>query len=254
MVRGEVNLSQLRDSLERDSDPEIEFTIKEREVALDKESLQLVQGACKADNLQRALDIARLMHNPATVEAAAKVAAFYHLPGLQERIQSVKADKEMAKVKARTVRREQAAIPLPNGVASSSKGFTDFAPRNGGPRRSFGGVQRDSTPAASGRSETYIPETPGEVTTNPMEDRGSPEGKRKRLEETLDLEMQEFTPAPKKRAEEFLMANGLSLCPQHSFRLRLKHGWLIRSCEESLCEESGSRVESVCEASCREAA
>ncbi len=202
MVRGEVHLSLLRDSLEHNPDPEIEFVIKEHEVALDKDLLQLVQGACKADNLLRALDVARLMLNPATIEAAGKVAAFYHLPGLQERIQSVKADKEMARVKAKRIRREGAG----QAVASSSKGFSDFAPRHGGPRRSFGGVRRDSTPVASGRSETYIPETPGEEVR--FEDEGSPEAKRKRLEETPGLELEDFTPDPKKRPEELPLSNG----------------------------------------------
>lgn len=75
---------------------------------MDKEMLQLVQGACKADNLQRALDVARLMHHSATIEAAAKVAAFYHLPGLQERIQSVKGEKEKEK---REKRREATRAP-----------------------------------------------------------------------------------------------------------------------------------------------
>lgn len=214
MVRGELHLSLLRDTLEQTSDPEIEYTIKEREVSLDKELLQLVQGACKADNLQRALDVARLMHNPATVDAAVKVAAFYHLPGLQERIQGLRADKEMAKLKVRRIRRE---IPP---SAGPSKGFSDFAPRNGAPRRSFGGVQTDSTPAASGRSETYIPETPHEATPAPLEDEGSPEGKRKRVEETPTVEPEDFTPAPKKRAEELPLSNVASTSNGESILLR----------------------------------
>jgi len=206
MVRGEVFLSQLQDSLNQNPDLDIEFTVKEREVALDKELLQLVQGACKADNLQRALDVARLMHNPATIEAAAKVAAFYHLPGLQERIRSVIGEKELADIKVRRERREAAPRALANGHATSSKGFTDFAPRNGGPRRSFAGLQRDDTPAASGWSETFIPETPGEGVF--VDEEGSPEGKRKRLEDTPALELEDFAPAPKKRAEEFPLTNG----------------------------------------------
>ena len=212
MVRGEVVLSQLRDSLEATSDAETEHTIKEREIALDKELLQLVQGACKADNLQRALDVARLMHNPATVDAAAKVAAFYHLPGLQERIQGVKADKDFRKIRTanhqRKVKREtemSGQVPM--------KQFTDFAPRAGGPRRSFGGVHqpRDTTPAASGRADTYIPETPydgGDTTPAPMEREGSSEGKRKRFDEGTGEQVEDFEPVPKKRVEEVPTANG----------------------------------------------
>ena len=211
MVRGDIHLSLLRDSNERNPASEIEYTIKEREVELDKELLQLVQSACKADSLQRALDLARLMHNPATVEAAAKVAAFYHLPGLQERIQGVKAAKEMTRIPEKRARRD-APAPAPTS-AGVSKAFADFAPRNDGPRRSFGGVRRDSTPAASGRSETYVPETPGEA--YPIEDGGSPEGKRQRLQETPAAEMVDVSFSPKKHTEEPPISNGhsFSWCP-----------------------------------------
>lgn len=224
MVRGELHLGSLREIVLETPDPEIDYTIKEREVALDKELLQLVQGACKADNLQRALDIARLMHNPATIDAAAKVAGFYHLPGLQERIQRVKGEKEKAKRRLKVKReKEYVGVSTPNGHGNGipngnavAKVGLDFAPRGPGPRRSFGGVQRDSTPAASGRSETYIPETPGlgEGTPGPpildeemvreREREGSPVEKRKRVEEEDGVE--DF--ALKKRVEEFPPTNG----------------------------------------------
>ncbi|ORX33917.1 hypothetical protein BD324DRAFT_584077 [Kockovaella imperatae] len=219
VIRGEMQLSVQRESIESDG----ESSVKAREVALDKILLQLVQGACKADNLSRALDITRLMHNPATVDAASKVAAFYHLPGLQERIQGVKLDVEYRRATQRSKR--------PAAVASSSSSkktrvgsasFGDFAPKQA--RRSFGGVQRDVTPAASGRAETYVPETPGiESTPAPfvpsvtdeemrpyLEDASSPEPKRKRDEESEDFS------APKRRPEP--MVNGdTSLGPKNPF-------------------------------------
>ncbi|WWC59498.1 uncharacterized protein I303_102054 [Kwoniella dejecticola CBS 10117] len=169
LVRGHLTLSTITDSV----DPDIEYQIKEKEVSIDKEYLQLVQIACKADNLQRALDVARLMHNPGTIEAAAKVAAFYHLPGLQERIVAVKTEKERRKREQKRIKprgsdypvHTPASLPIPSSAngSSSSKSFTsDFAPRAGGSRRSFGGVNRDATPISSAHNETYIPETPGE--------------------------------------------------------------------------------------------
>ena len=192
--------------------PDLEYSIKTREVALDKELLQLVQGACKADNLQRALDVTRLMHNPATVDAAAKVAAFYHLPGLQERMQEVKLDIELKRYAVeKKARREVYANG--NGVSNGTKngaskqGFSDFAPKVS--KRNFGGVPagtasssyRDVTPLASGRSETFIPETPEselrafEIPAS-EERSASPESKRKRIVESPD----EFV-VPKKRDE-----------------------------------------------------
>jgi chromosome transmission fidelity protein 4 len=182
-IRGSISLSQLRGS---QAD---EHTIKQREISLDKELLQLVQGACKADNLQRALDLTRLMHNPGSVDAAAKIAGFYHLPGLQERMGGVVVKKK--KVEYHPTRYGN-GNGNGNGGGSSerekTKGFNDFAPRNN--RRSFGGKvrDRDSTPANGGNG-TYIPETPRtELESTPLEESvmGSPEGKRKRDEEEFE--------------------------------------------------------------------
>ncbi|WWD07638.1 hypothetical protein V865_005739 [Kwoniella europaea PYCC6329] len=215
LVRGHLALSSFTDS----SDPDAEYLIKEKEVALDKEYLQLVQIACKADNLQRALDVARLMHNPGTIEAAAKVAAFYHLPGLQERIVGVKTEKERRKREKRNKPRisEYTHAPSPTPVPSSSiangtssKGFTsDFAPRTANARRSFGGVNRDATPVSSAPRDTYIPETPGDESESitPALENGddggsvSPIAKRRKLD---DAENEGFAvPQSKKKGEEY---------------------------------------------------
>ena len=176
-IRGSISLSQLRDS---QAD---EHTIKQREISLDKELLQLVQGACKADNLQRALHLTRLMHNPGSVDAAAKIAGFYHLPGLQERMGGVVVKKR--KVEYHPTRYGNGGG---SGEREKTKGFNDFAPRSN--RRSFGGKvrDRDSTPANGGNG-TYIPETPRtELESTPLEESvmGSPEGKRKRDEEEFE--------------------------------------------------------------------
>jgi len=126
------------------------------------------------------------MHNPGSVDAAAKIAGFYHLPGLQERMGGV------------VVKKKKVEYHLPrygngngggSGEREKTKGFNDFAPRSN--RRSFGGKvrDRDSTPANGGGNGTYIPETPRtELESTPLEDSvmGSPEGKRKRDEEEFE--------------------------------------------------------------------
>jgi chromosome transmission fidelity protein 4 len=160
-----MNIGHLRDSADDNT-----MTIKQTQVALDKELLQLVQGACKADNLQRALDLTRLMHNPASVDAAAKIAGFYHLPGLQERMGGVKDGVERKRRKVERKRLDPVIYSGGGGGGGNvngggtSKGFNDFAPRATA-RRSFGGKvrDRDSTPAnpTSNGNGTYIPETPG---------------------------------------------------------------------------------------------
>jgi chromosome transmission fidelity protein 4 len=232
LVRGQVHLTMLRHANDAVPDSELQYMIKEREVSLDKEMLQLVQGACKADNLQRALDVTRLMHNMGTLDAASKVAAFYHLPGLQERIQVVKESKEDSKRKSERERRGRAReyaenSSVANGYGNghsvvksagpNGKSFTEFAPREKGPKRTFGGVVRDETPASTMGRASVVPETPREeveptpfpqtVEDDEEADRGiewsaspEPEFKRKRVEDVPVVD--EFTPAPKKRAEE----------------------------------------------------
>lgn len=56
----------------------------------DKQLLILTQTACKAERLEQALEAARLMSQPQSLDAAIKIAAFFHLPGLQERIGLIK--------------------------------------------------------------------------------------------------------------------------------------------------------------------
>jgi chromosome transmission fidelity protein 4 len=214
-------IRQLRDSPHVDSDAE--YTIKQKEVALDKELLQLVQGACKADNLQRALDLTRLMHNPASVEAATKIAGFYHLPGLQERMAGVKGvvDRKRRRVQEAPRRIEYISNGQGQGNGTGEKkGFTDFAPRNN--RRSFGGkvrIDRDSTPAqptATGNG-TYIPETPRtEIESTPAfeepDSYPSPDVKRKREEtESVVGDEENFAPVTKKVDASFKGMYHLSL-------------------------------------------
>ena len=81
--------SHLRDGAALE-DEEAPHEIVEAEVALDKELLKLMQMACKADRLERALEIARLLTHPASLDAAVKLAAFFRLGGLQDRIERLR--------------------------------------------------------------------------------------------------------------------------------------------------------------------
>jgi chromosome transmission fidelity protein 4 len=202
-VRGELELSTLREA----ADPfgEIADLIRSRQVELDKELLQLVMSACKADKIQRALDITRLMFNPATLEAAIKIAVFYQLPGLKDRIEQVLKAKERRRggekraQRYEPVREDSPPLAAPaRATASAAKHLTEFVPRNGGPRRSYGATPTPMLPPA--RSESYIPETPTETQDDPLDD--SPPGKRKRDEREQSVEeVPSFDEAPKKRPE-----------------------------------------------------
>jgi chromosome transmission fidelity protein 4 len=59
----------------------------------DKHLLKIIQTSCKGEKLQAALDAALLLTQPASLDAAAKIAGFFDLPGLQERIVLVKESK-----------------------------------------------------------------------------------------------------------------------------------------------------------------
>ena len=146
-----LHLDALRDALGPDDLTSDEIAIKELE--LDKILVQLIQNACKNDKLPRALDLVKMLHHTASYDMAAKVAGFYHLIGLQEKIETLKADreeggddedeygvdpKEVARRKREQWRREgSGAVPPPRPIGESSrsagyngakKAFQDFGP------------------------------------------------------------------------------------------------------------------------------
>ncbi|WFC99045.1 DNA polymerase alpha accessory factor Mcl1 [Malassezia yamatoensis] len=61
------------------------------EIEADKSLLQLVQLACKSDRYARALEAARVLHSEATLDAALKIASFFHLPSLGDRFQMIRS-------------------------------------------------------------------------------------------------------------------------------------------------------------------
>ncbi|KAF8520383.1 hypothetical protein BU17DRAFT_88972 [Hysterangium stoloniferum] len=87
LLREELHIGFLRDAL---GSALTNDEISRREVSLDKELIQLIQLACKGDKLQRALDAAALLHHTASFDMAIKVAEFYHLVGLQDKLHHLK--------------------------------------------------------------------------------------------------------------------------------------------------------------------
>ncbi|KAM0747338.1 hypothetical protein T439DRAFT_350138 [Meredithblackwellia eburnea MCA 4105] len=71
----------------------LKATIARQELDTDKHLLKLIQTACKAENLRAALDATLMLSQPNSLEAAKKIAAFFSLPALEERIERVTEEK-----------------------------------------------------------------------------------------------------------------------------------------------------------------
>ena len=126
-----MHLRITRDAL-GDEDPPDELLA--RELALDKELVQLIQTACKNDKLPRALELTRMLHHTSSFDMAAKVAAFYRLVGLQEKMQVLKEDRiASGRPRPRDWARDYDPVlpprlPPADVPRSGSKAFQDFGP------------------------------------------------------------------------------------------------------------------------------
>ncbi|GAA5861876.1 hypothetical protein JCM1840_006861 [Sporobolomyces johnsonii] len=99
--QGQFEEKHLRETVfvshRRDGAPPDDYVLKSalarEELTIDKCLLQLIQTYCKAERLEAALDAVLLLSQPASLQAAAKIAGFFGLPALSERIELVRAAK-----------------------------------------------------------------------------------------------------------------------------------------------------------------
>ncbi|EIW62718.1 uncharacterized protein TRAVEDRAFT_112621 [Trametes versicolor FP-101664 SS1] len=191
-ARETMLLDILRDGLGED-----ELTtdaLAARELALDKELIQLIQHACKTDRLARALDLARLLHLTPSFDMAIKVAGFYHLLGLQEKLEALKADRaaddrlEGLRDRRRGIADDFAPVPamrLPGvgGEGARPKAFQDFRPPPALHRPGLERAQASGSGSGRGNTDTQMTDDAtvyGGATQNDGWGTPSPDGKRKR--------------------------------------------------------------------------
>jgi chromosome transmission fidelity protein 4 len=186
--------------------------ISKREMAMDKELIQLIQAACKADNSPRAIELTKLLHHTISFDMAIKVAAFYHLVGLQEKMEILKTNREEEEDRLEVARNKRLQwitpdpLPrhLPSSVSSSSKRadpLQDFGP----PRPVYRPGLARAIPVAASSSSSSNSHANG-VHPNPEEphiDPITPESKRKR---SVDDEMDGEDELSKRRALDEPMA------------------------------------------------
>ncbi|PPQ99766.1 hypothetical protein CVT24_009669 [Panaeolus cyanescens] len=128
--REQLQTEMMLDALDEElTTPEI----TERERAIDKELIILIQEACKASNVARALELVKLLHNNAFLDPAATVAGFYHHIGLQEKINIIKAERLEAEERLTALRNKRRRwlkpeAPLRQVAPSSSSGGARFDP------------------------------------------------------------------------------------------------------------------------------
>ncbi|KAF8893373.1 hypothetical protein BD779DRAFT_1436150 [Infundibulicybe gibba] len=191
--------------------------ILSRERAIDKEFIQLIQAACKANNTPRAIELVKLLHNTVSLDAAMKIADFYHLVGFREKVEILKTEREENQdrlIVARDKRRRwlkpepvPREVPIRNGASSSRIDLlSDERPpptieRPGMARvtvpiietsRYSSVVPSSQMPAASIRSQ---PPQPPALVSSP-----SLEGKRKRDESDEPAERPDFAPPPPRQS------------------------------------------------------
>ena len=111
VLRESIYLGHLRESKnnneDEDEDDIIENEMKSNEINIDKQILQLMQTACKAQKYQRALDAVKMLHQFQSIDVALQIASYFEVASLQDRIYLLKEDKLRAKEKEDKKRRKR---------------------------------------------------------------------------------------------------------------------------------------------------
>ncbi|KAG6918076.1 hypothetical protein DXG01_016735 [Tephrocybe rancida] len=200
--------------------------ILQRERAMDKEFILLIQGACKSDNVPRAIELAKLLHSVPSFDSAIKIADFYHLVGLREKIGLIKADREENEdrlVAARSKRRRwlkpdpplREVQPTPNNYGGSSRGdlLGDVRPPPAIERPRLARVtapivETTRYSSAAPSSSSLTPREAPSFTDDVESPTSTSDGKRKRNEQDEFESSFPTPPPPKNKANPFARKPG----------------------------------------------
>lgn len=190
-----------------------------REKALDKELIILIQGACKSNNIPRAIELANLSHYTPALDAAIKLADFYRLVGLKEKIAMIKSEREETEdrlILARNKRRRWLRPEPPlRQLAESSTSASRFDPLGDvrpPPTIERPGMARVTVPIIettrySSLAPAPVPHTISPTQENPtwdnsqlMESPPPTESKRKRAEIEESFPSSDFSMPPPKQS------------------------------------------------------
>ncbi|KAJ7045494.1 hypothetical protein C8F04DRAFT_1064981 [Mycena alexandri] len=201
-------LEIMRDSLDDELTNE---EISKTEQSLDKGLVLLIQSACQTSNVPRALEFAKLIHNPKFLDAVGKMSEFYRLPGLTEAVGTLKRIREETEdrlILARDKRKQWTTPdPLPRLLSTATdsgssrpKPFQDFGPPPAVSRPGLApAVPVKETTRYTANASIELPPTPAEFSSN-----SPPENKRKRDEvEDIPSSLDFVPPPPKQKINPF---------------------------------------------------
>jgi len=126
-----------------------------REQSIDRELILLIQAACKTDNTARAIELTKLLHHLPTYDAAIKIAGFYHLVGLQEKLEVLKARREEAEDRLEVLRQKRRRWLKSNNVPRDLQYSKDTS--TNGRRDPLGDVQPPFAMDRPGMSRVTVP-------------------------------------------------------------------------------------------------
>lgn len=188
LERDMLLLEILRDSLDDQLTSE---EISKREQAMDKDIVLLIQSACKAEDIPRAVELAKLIQNTGFLDSVIKISDFYRIKGLTERIQTLKKNREEGEDRLILARdkRKQWTRPDPpprrlsmatDPVVSRPKPFQDFGPPPAVLRPGLApAIPAKETTRYTASANTDLPSTPSDL--------GSPQDNKRKRDEVEDI-------------------------------------------------------------------